>query len=75
MKKKAQQETLVDLPISLSVGGVLHGFRSMQYNLVVSTNEGAIRMLKRPGFQIVGILPCAFCDFDQGYVDAHVTYK
>jgi len=52
-----------------------HGFRGMQYNLVVSTNEGAIRLWKKLGFQIVGTLPGAFRDPKQGYVDAHVMFK
>jgi len=32
----------------------------MQYNLVVSTNEGAIRLWKKHGFKIIGVLPKAF---------------
>ncbi|MEW8505828.1 MAG: GNAT family protein [Candidatus Thiodiazotropha sp.] len=51
------------------------GFRAMQYNLVVSTNEGAIRLWKKLGFQVVGILPQAFNSKRDGYVDALVMYK
>ena len=36
------------------------GFRAMQYNLVVSTNQGAIRLWQKHGFEIVGSLPRAF---------------
>ena len=36
------------------------GFRAMQYNLVVSTNEGAIRLWKKHGFAVIGVLPGAF---------------
>ena len=51
------------------------GFRAMQYNLVVSTNEGAIRLWKKHGFQVIGTLPNAFYSKSVGYVDALVMYK
>ncbi|MCZ6671776.1 MAG: GNAT family N-acetyltransferase [Verrucomicrobia bacterium] len=50
-------------------------FLSMQYNLVVSTNEDAIRLWKKHGFDVVGTLPQAFRDPDLGYVDAFVMHK
>lgn len=51
------------------------GFRSMQFNLVVSTNEKAVRLWQHQGFSIVGTLPEAFKHPTQGYVDAFVMYK
>ncbi len=51
------------------------GFRAMQYNLVVSTNERAVRLWKRHGFDVIGILPKAFRHPRLGYVDALVMYK
>ena len=51
------------------------GFRAMQYNLVVSTNEGAIRLWKKFGFQVIGTLPKAFNSKSAGYVDALIMYK
>ena len=39
---------------------IRQGFRAMQYNLVVSTNEGAVRLWRKLGFVIVGTLPGAF---------------
>src|SRR6185295_13288338 len=36
------------------------GFRAMQYNMVVSTNERAVRLWQAMGFAIVGRLPGAF---------------
>lgn len=51
------------------------GFRAMQYNLVVSTNEGAIHLWKKLGFQVVGNLPKAFKSKSIGYVDAFIMYK
>jgi L-amino acid N-acyltransferase YncA len=51
------------------------GYHAMQYNLVVSTNEGAIRLWKRLGFDVVGRLPAAFRHADLGFVDALVMYR
>jgi RimJ/RimL family protein N-acetyltransferase len=51
------------------------GFRAMQFNLVVSTNEGAVRLWKKHGFEIAGTLPGAFRHPRFGYVDAYVMYK
>ncbi|MEQ9563533.1 MAG: N-acetyltransferase [Woeseiaceae bacterium] len=51
------------------------GFRAMQYNLVVSTNTGALSLWRKLGFDIVGTLPEAFLHPTKGYVDAHVLYK
>ena len=51
------------------------GYRAMQYNLVVSTNEVAVRLWKKMGLQVIGILPHAFNSRSAGYVDALVMYK
>jgi RimJ/RimL family protein N-acetyltransferase len=51
------------------------GFRAMQFNLVVSTNETAVRLWSRMGFQKVGVLTGAFRHARHGYVDAFVMYK
>ena len=51
------------------------GFRAMQFNCVVSTNDGAIRLWQRHGFEIVGRLPGAFHHPGCGYVDALVMYQ
>ena len=51
------------------------GFRAMQFNFVVSTNEDAIHLWKKLGFEIVGTLPGAFKHPDRGYVDAYVMFR
>jgi RimJ/RimL family protein N-acetyltransferase len=51
------------------------GFRAMQFNLVVATNERAVRLWERLGFAVVGRLPGAFQHRQFGYVDALVMYK
>lgn len=51
------------------------GFRAMQFNLVVATNQGAVRLWQKLGFDIVGTLPGAFRHPTHGFVDAFVMYK
>lgn len=51
------------------------GFQAMQYNLVVASNEGAVRLWQSLGFDIVGTLPGAFDHPKLGMVDAHVMFK
>jgi ribosomal protein S18 acetylase RimI-like enzyme len=51
------------------------GYRAMQYNLVVSTNDVAVQLWKKLGFEIIGTLPKSFRHSRLGYVDAHVMYK
>lgn len=52
-----------------------HGYRAMQYNAVVSTNDPAVKLWQRCGFDIIGTLPGAFLHPDLGYVDAHLMFK
>lgn len=51
------------------------GFRAMQFNFVISTNERAVRLWQRFQFEIVGRLPAAFEHPEKGYVDAYVMYR
>ena len=51
------------------------GFRAMQFNFVVSTNERAVKLWTDLGFEIVGRLPGAFQHPERGYVDALVMYR
>jgi ribosomal protein S18 acetylase RimI-like enzyme len=51
------------------------GFRAMQFNFVVSTNEHAVRLWQACGFEIVGRLPSAFSHPTQGYVDVLVMFR
>jgi L-amino acid N-acyltransferase YncA len=51
------------------------GFRAMQFNFVVSTNESAIRLWRQLGFQTVGTLPGAFRHAKKGYVDVYVMFR
>lgn len=51
------------------------GFRAMQYNAVVATNVGAVRLWRSLGFWIVGTLPGAFAHPVHGDVDAYVMFR
>lgn len=51
------------------------GFRAMQFNFVVSTNDRAVRLWQSFGFEIVGPLPKAFAHPTLGFVDAFVMYR
>lgn len=51
------------------------GFRAMQFNFVVSTNERAVALWKSLGFDVVGTLPSAFQHPTRGYVDAFVMFQ
>jgi ribosomal protein S18 acetylase RimI-like enzyme len=50
------------------------GFKAIQYNFVISTNERAIGLYESLGFGIVGRLPGAFAHPTRGYVDAYVMF-
>lgn len=51
------------------------GYKAMQFNFVASSNEGAVRLWNKLGFDTVGILPKAFNHPKKGLVDALVMYK
>jgi len=51
------------------------GFRAMQFNFVISTNDRAVRLWQSFEFEIVGRLPKSFLHPTQGYVDAYVMYR
>jgi L-amino acid N-acyltransferase YncA len=51
------------------------GYRAMQFNFVVSTNEPAVTLWERLGFRVVGTLPGAFRHRTRGFVDAYVMFR
>ena len=51
------------------------GFRAMQFNFVVSTNERAVRVWESCGFSLVERLPGAFAHPALGFVDALVMFR
>jgi L-amino acid N-acyltransferase YncA len=51
------------------------GYRAMQFNFVISTNESAVHLWQELGFRIVGTLPGAFRHAQKGLVDAYVMFR
>lgn len=51
------------------------GFRAMQFNFVIASNERAVRLWQAMGFSIVGRLPGAFAHPAHGDVDALVMWR
>ena len=51
------------------------GFRAMQFNFVVSTNESALKLWQKLGMKIVATLPGAFRHLEKGYVDVYVMFQ
>lgn len=51
------------------------GYRAMQFNFVISTNESAVHLWQQLGFRIVGTLPGAFRHSREGLVDAYVMFR
>jgi ribosomal protein S18 acetylase RimI-like enzyme len=54
---------------------ISRGFHAMQFNFVISTNEPAVHLWQKLGFEIVGRLPKAYRHVRLGFVDAFVMYK
>ncbi|MDX6586092.1 MAG: hypothetical protein QOI31_565 [Solirubrobacterales bacterium] len=50
------------------------GFKLIQFNAVVETNEGAVALWKKLGFEIAGTVPKAFDHPSEGLVGLHVMY-
>lgn len=51
------------------------GFRAMQFNFVVASNESAVKLWQDLGMKIVGTVPGAFRHPTRGYVDVYVMYQ
>jgi L-amino acid N-acyltransferase YncA len=51
------------------------GYRGMQFNLVVKTNENAMKLWLKLGFEIIGEIPEAYKHSQFGYVNAYIMYQ
>ena len=51
------------------------GYKALQFNIVVRTNERAIRLWQKLGFEIKGEIPEAFNHRTMGYVDACIMWR
>jgi len=51
------------------------GFKAMQFNSVVSSNDVAVKLWQKMGFDIIGTIPNAYLHGKLGYVDSYIMYK
>jgi L-amino acid N-acyltransferase YncA len=51
------------------------GFKAIQFNMIVSTNEPAIALWRKMGFEIIGTIPGGFRHLSKGFVDAYIMFK
>jgi L-amino acid N-acyltransferase YncA len=51
------------------------GFRAVQFNAVVETNEHAVALWRSLGFRVIGTVPEAFHHPAHGYVGLHVMHR
>lgn len=51
------------------------GFRGIQFNAVVQTNDAAVHLWRSVGFAVIGTVPGAFDHPEHGYVGLHVMYR
>ncbi|MDW3209639.1 MAG: GNAT family N-acetyltransferase [Reichenbachiella sp.] len=51
------------------------GYHAIQFNIVVSTNQAAVELWKKFGFEIIGTTPDGFRHQTLGLVDTHIMYK
>ncbi|MCP3918852.1 MAG: GNAT family N-acetyltransferase [bacterium] len=51
------------------------GYRALQFNQVVATNETAVRLWERPGFVVIGRAPQAFRHPRAGLVDTLMMFR
>ena len=51
------------------------GFLSMQFNLVVKSNDRAVKLWQKLGFSIVGEIPEAFNHLQYGLTNAYIMWR
>lgn len=51
------------------------GYSAMQFNSVVSSNEIAINLWKKLGFNVIGIIPSAYKHKKLGLIDSFIMHK
>lgn len=51
------------------------GYQAMQFNIVIKSNERAVRLWKKLGFRIIGEIPEAFNHPELGMTNAYIMYR
>jgi L-amino acid N-acyltransferase YncA len=52
-----------------------NNFIGIQFNIVVSNNERAVKLWEKYGFKIIGTTPNGFRHLQLGFVDTYIMYK
>ena len=53
----------------------LLGYKAMQFNFVIKSNERAVRLWEKLGFKIIGEIPEAFDHQQLGLTNAYIMYR
>ena len=51
------------------------GYKAMQFNIVIKSNERAVKLWQKIGFQIIGEIPDAFNHRELGMTNAYIMYR
>jgi ribosomal protein S18 acetylase RimI-like enzyme len=51
------------------------GYKAMQFNIVVKSNEAAVSLWEKLGFKIIGEIPDAFDHKQNGLTNAYIMYR
>jgi L-amino acid N-acyltransferase YncA len=51
------------------------GYKGMQFNAVVTTNQAALALYRSEGFKIIGTVPNGFLLKSGSYADMHIMYQ
>ncbi|WP_317171843.1 GNAT family N-acetyltransferase [Spirosoma validum] len=51
------------------------GYKAMQFNIVIKSNERAVRLWQKLGFSILGEIPEAFNHQKNGLTNAYIMYR
>ncbi len=51
------------------------GYHAMQFNIVVKSNERAVKLWQKIGFSIIGEIPDAFRHVTDGLTNAYIMYQ
>jgi len=51
------------------------GYKAMQFNFVIKSNERAVKLWQSLGFDIIGEIPDAFNHKKNGLTNAYIMYR
>lgn len=51
------------------------GYKAMQFNIVIKSNDRAVRLWEKLGFKIIGEIPEAFNHQQNGLTNAYIMYR